>query len=82
MFLLLQMIMIPWVAGAGIQVYQNKPQDPILDINNNTFSGFDLHLSKESMLLAVLDVDLTLFVRIVNPNIAPITFDTTILDIY
>ncbi|KAG0504324.1 hypothetical protein M758_7G023700 [Ceratodon purpureus] len=73
---------IPWVAGAGFLVYQNRPQDPILDIKNITLSGFDLHLSKESMLLAVLDVDLTLFVRIVNPNIAPITFDTTILDIY
>ena len=73
---------LPLLAGAGVLVYQNRPQDPILDIKDITLSGLDLHLSSESVLLAVLDIDLTLFVRIVNPNIAPITFDTTILDVY
>jgi hypothetical protein len=73
---------LPLVAGAGVLVYQNRPQDPILDIKDITLSGFDLHLSSESVLLAVLDIDLILFVRIVNPNIVPITFDTTILDVY
>lgn len=76
------MAAIPFIAGAGAFVYQNRPQDPILDIKDITLSGFNLHTRSESMLLAVLDIDLTLFVRIVNPNIAPITFDTTILDIY
>ena len=76
------MAAIPLISGAGILVYQSRPQDPILDIKDITLSGFDLHTTSESMLLAVLDIDLTLFVRIVNPNITPITFDTAILDIY
>lgn len=76
------MAAVPLIAGAGILVYQNRPQDPILDIKDITLKGFHLHTSSKSVLLAVLDIDLTLFVRIVNPNIAPITFDTTILDIY
>ena len=77
------MAAIPLIVGGVALVYRNRPQDPILDIEDIKLSGFNLHASSEFMqLLAVLDIHLTLFVRIVNPNIAPITFDTTILDVY
>ncbi|XP_024385516.1 uncharacterized protein [Physcomitrium patens] len=73
---------IPFAAGAGYLVYQNRPQDPILEVKDIRLTSFDLHTSTESMLLAVIDIKLTLVIRIENPNITAITFDTTILNIY
>ena len=79
---LIAMAAVAGIGSLGAAVYSVRPQDPILDVKNITLSGFNLRTSTESLLLAVIDIDLTLYVKIVNNNIAPITFTTTIMNIY
>lgn len=76
------MAAIPALLGAGVFGWVNRPRDPILSFKLITLSGFSLHTSTESALLASIDLDLTIYVLVQNPNVTPITFHATVMEIY
>ncbi|KAG0559163.1 hypothetical protein M758_10G082100 [Ceratodon purpureus] len=76
------MAAIPALVGAGVFGWYNRPRDPTMVIKDITLSGFSLHTSTESMLLATIDIDTTIYVMVRNPNITPICFHATLLEIF
>lgn len=64
-------------------MYAIRPRDPIFHVELITLNGFDLRFCTDSpLLLAVVDVSLVLHINVTNPNVAPIVFSDTIMDIY
>jgi hypothetical protein len=76
------MAAIPALVGAGVFGWYNRPRDPTLVIKSITLSGFNLHTSTRSLLLATVDVDTTIYALVRNPNVTPICFHATILEIF
>lgn len=71
------------VGGVGLGLYNIRPRDPVFEVQAITLSGFNLRFCTDSpLLLAVVDVSLTLFIKVINPNVTPIQFSSTIMDIY
>ncbi len=71
------------VGGVGFGLYSIRPRDPVFEVQAITLSGFNLRFCTDSpLLLAVVDVSLTLFIKVINPNVTPIQFSSTIMDIY
>ncbi len=71
------------VGGVGLGLYSIRPRDPVFEVQAITLSGFNLRFCTDSpLLLAVVDVSLTLFIKVINPNVTPIQFSSTIMDIY
>lgn len=62
--------------------WYNRPRDPTLVIKSITLSGFSLHTSTESALLATIDIESTIYVLVRNPNVTPICFHATLLEIF
>jgi LEA14-like dessication related protein len=71
------------VVGAGVGLYSIRPRDPVFEVQSITLSGFNVRFTTESALpMAVVDVSLTLFIKVINPNVTPIQFSSTVMDIY
>lgn len=71
------------IGGIAAGMYAIRPRDPIFHVELITLKGFDLRFCTDSpLLLAVVDVSLVLHINVTNPNVAPIVFSDTIMDIY
>jgi hypothetical protein len=80
--LMVALAAIPALIALGYSGWQFRPRDPILEIKSVTVSGFSLHTSTESALLASLDLDVTIYVLVQNPNVTPITFHAAVMEIF
>lgn len=80
---LIAMGVVAGLGSVGAGVYAIRPQDPIFEVELITLSGFNLRFCTDSpLLLAIVDVSLTLHIKVINPNVTPIVFSSTIMDIY
>lgn len=71
------------LGGAGLWLWNSRPRDPSFAVELITFDGFNLRFCTDSpLLLAVVDISLTLHVNSTNPNMSPIVFTDTIMDIF
>ncbi len=71
------------VVGVGVGLYSIRPRDPVFEVQSITLSGFNVRFTTESTIpMAVVDVSLTLFIKVINPNVTPIQFSSTVMDIY
>ena len=68
--------------AAAAFLYRNRPQDPIFQVLSIHVKGFDLHFSGHSHAMATLDSKLSLSIKVINPNIAPIEYTSTTMDIF
>lgn len=80
-----------WIIASAVGVfgslggwlYSSRPRDPEFKVELITLDGFNLRFCTDSpLLLAVVDISLTLHVNATNPNVSPIEFSDTIMDIY
>jgi hypothetical protein len=71
------------LGSMALWLYSNRPRDPAFFVELITLDGFNLRFCTDSpLLLAVVDISLTLNVNSTNPNVSPIVFYDTIMDIY
>ncbi|KAG6545398.1 hypothetical protein Mapa_012997 [Marchantia paleacea] len=71
------------VGGAASCLYSIRPRDPIFEVVEIKLNGFNLRFCTDSpMLMAVVDVELILCIKVTNENIAPIEYSSTIMDIF
>jgi hypothetical protein len=71
------------VGGMGYLLWQNRPKDPKFEVVGMELSGFKLRWMTESFLpYAVLDVSMKLSIKVTNPNITPIQYTATTMDIF
>lgn len=71
------------LGSAALWLYTIRPRDPDFRVELITLDGFNLRFCTDSpLLLAVVDISLTLHVNSTNPNVSPIVFYDTIMDIY
>ncbi|CAM6099970.1 unnamed protein product [Calypogeia fissa] len=69
--------------GTGAWIYSIRPRDPVFEVVAISLKGFNLRFCTDSpMLMAVIDVELTLSIKVTNDNVAPIEYTSTIMDIY
>jgi len=71
------------IGSAGWALWQIRPRDPIFEVVSIDISGFKLNWATESMIpYAVVDVALTLKIKVINPNVTPIQYTSTTMDIF
>lgn len=71
------------LGGVGVWLWNSRPRDPSFSVELITLDGFNLRFCTDSpLLLAVVDISLTLHVNSTNPNVSPIVFSDTIMDIF
>ena len=71
------------LGSVALWMYSIRPRDPAFIVELITLNGFNLRFCTDSpLLLAVVDISLTLHVNSTNPNVSPIVFSDTIMDIY
>ena len=71
------------LGSVALWMYSIRPRDPDFKVELITLDGFNLRFCTDSpLLLAVVDISLTLHVNSTNPNVSPIVFSDTIMDIY
>lgn len=63
--------------GAGL--YSVRPRDPIFEVLSINLKGLKLN---HKNLLVVIDVELVLSIKVINPNVTPIEYTSTVMDIY
>ncbi|KAL3690503.1 hypothetical protein R1sor_016812 [Riccia sorocarpa] len=75
---------IAGVSGAaGACLYAIRPRDPVFEVLTIELKGFNLRFCTDSpMLMAVVDVELTLSIKVTNDNVAPIEYSSTIMDVF
>lgn len=80
----MELALIPVVgAGAAAALYCVWPRDPVFEVTKIQLSGFRLRWCTDSpLLVAVVDVELTLFIKVTNKNVVGITFSETTMDIF
>ncbi|GLJ54280.1 hypothetical protein SUGI_1164410 [Cryptomeria japonica] len=71
------------IGTVGALLYFLRPKDPIFQVMSIHLKGFKLRFCTISGLpAAVIDVELTINIKVTNPNAAPIEYKSTIMDIY
>jgi hypothetical protein len=71
------------VAGAGWALWQIRPKDPAFEVVGMELSGFNLRWMTESLVpYAVLDVSIKISIKVTNPNVTPIKYTSTTMDIF
>jgi len=71
------------LGSVALWMYSIRPRDPSFSVERITLDGFNLRFCTDSpLLLAVVDISLTLLVNSTNPNVSPIEFTDTIMNIY
>ncbi|KAL2610660.1 hypothetical protein R1flu_029233 [Riccia fluitans] len=83
----LGMAAVVMIAGAGSAagacLYAIRPRDPVFEVMSIELKGFNLRFCTDSpMLMAVVDVELTLAIKVTNDNVAPIEYSSTIMDVF
>lgn len=80
---LLGVLGIAGLGTAGWALWQIRPRDPMFEVVNISISGFNLNWQRDGIVpYAVVDVSLTLYIKVVNPNVTPIQYTSTIMDIF
>ena len=75
-------IMIGGLAAAGGLVFA-WPKDPVFEVKGISMSGFKLRFCNDSpLLLAVIDVEMTLSIKVINKNWVGIQHAETTMDIF
>lgn len=70
-------------ALAGLTLFRIRPRDPIFEVVSIAFKGFKFRFCTDSpLLLAVIDAELVLSIKVTNPNILPIEYTSTVMDIF
>lgn len=71
------------LGGAAVWMYNIRPRDPIFEVVAINLQGFNLRFCTDSpMVMAVVDVELILSIRVTNNNVTPIEYTSTIMDIF
>ncbi|XP_024527250.1 uncharacterized protein LOC9652780 [Selaginella moellendorffii] len=71
------------MAAGGVALWKFRPKDPIFEVTSIEFKGFQMRFCTDSpMLMAVIDVELVLSISVTNPNVAPIAYTSTTMDIF
>eukprot|EP00850_Spirogloea_muscicola_P000397 SM000001S04799 [mRNA] locus=s1:2202731:2203664:- [translate_table: standard] len=69
--------------GAVVGLWYARPRDPLFEVVDVALRGFSMRWCTDSpLILAVVDVELTLAIRVVNRNVVPITYADTTMDIF
>ncbi|MCO5601348.1 hypothetical protein L7F22_055468 [Adiantum nelumboides] len=64
-------------------LFRIRPRDPIFEVLGIKFKGFKFRICTDSpLLLAVIDAELVLSIKVTNPNVLPIEYTSTIMDIF
>ena len=75
-------IIIGGLAAAGGLAFA-WPKDPVFQVQGITVSGFKLRFCNDSpLLVAVIDVEMTLSIKVINKNWVGIQHGETTLDIF
>uniref|UniRef100_A0A0D6R2Z7 Water stress and hypersensitive response domain-containing protein n=1 Tax=Araucaria cunninghamii TaxID=56994 RepID=A0A0D6R2Z7_ARACU len=71
------------VGGAGALLFRIRPREPVFEVICINLKGLKLRVSTESLLpLAVIDLEVIISIKVTNPNVAPIEYKSTVMDIY
>lgn len=71
------------VGGAGWWLWQIRPKDPSFEVVGIELSGFKLRWMTDSLIpYAVVDVSMKLSIKVTNPNVTPIKYTDTTMDIF
>lgn len=71
------------VGGAGWWLWTIRPKDPVFEVVGMELSGFNLHWVTENFIpYAVVDVSMKLSIKVTNPNVTPIKYTETTMDIF
>ncbi|KAI5075059.1 hypothetical protein GOP47_0011020 [Adiantum capillus-veneris] len=65
--------------ATGAALYRCRPRDPIFEVQNIELKGFNVRFAK---LMAVVDAQLVITIKVINPNVAPIEYTSTTMDIF
>eukprot|EP00850_Spirogloea_muscicola_P012909 SM000085S23259 [mRNA] locus=s85:367464:368379:+ [translate_table: standard] len=69
--------------GAAAGLWYARPRDPVFEVVDVALRGFSMRWCTDSpLILAVVDVELTLAIRVGNRNVVPITYADTTMDIF
>ncbi|KAJ7558617.1 hypothetical protein O6H91_04G048300 [Diphasiastrum complanatum] len=72
------------LGGTGAAfLYTLRPRDPIFEVVSINLKGFNIRFVNEFPLMyAVLDFELELSIKVINPNVVPIEYTSTVMDIF
>jgi len=71
------------VGGAGWWLWTIRPKDPVFEVVGMELSGFKLRWVTENFIpYAVVDVSMKLSIKVTNPNVTPIKYTDTTMDIF
>lgn len=71
------------IGAAGAVMYAIRPRDPAFEVLSIHLKGFKLRFNTDSLIpVAVIDVELSISVKVTNPNVAPIEYSSTTMCIY
>lgn len=71
------------IGGTGAVLFAIRPRDPVFEVLSVHLKGFKFRFNTESLIpVAVIDVELSISVKVTNPNVAPIEYSSTIMSIY
>lgn len=71
------------VGGAGWALWQIRPKDPKFEVVSIELGGFNLRWVTEGMIpYAVVDVSMKISIKVTNPNVTPIKYTSTTMDMF
>nr|ABR17564.1 unknown [Picea sitchensis] len=71
------------IGGVGAALYAIRPKDPVFEVLSIHVKGVKLNLNTDTLIpLAFLDVELSISIKITNPNLMPIEHKSTVMCIY
>lgn len=80
---LLQIVTGLVIGGTGAVLYAIRPRDPVFEVLSIDLKGFKLRFNTDSLNpVAVIDVELSISVKVTNPNVAPIEYSSATMCIY
>jgi len=71
------------IGGAGVVLYSIRPREPVFEVLSIHLKGFKLRFNTDSLIpVAVIDVELSISIKVTNPNVAPIEYSNSTMCIY
>nr|WIW57629.1 late embryogenesis abundant protein LEA59 [Pinus tabuliformis] len=71
------------IGGTGAVLYAIRPRDPVFEVLSIDLKGFKLGFNTDSFIpVPVIDVELSISVKVTNPNVAPIEYSCATMCIY
>lgn len=71
------------IGGVGAALYAIRPRDPVFEVLSIHVKGFKLSFNTDSFIpLAFIDVELSISIKVSNPNLTPIEHKSTVMCIY